>query len=146
MIRGIVGLVFVVLWSLKLLQKSVIQTNKFILQRDFLQFNISSLNLPLSRQYGLRVALPFCVRDASHERRRQFHQHFTYKFFVQVSFWQLWVWLWTNFCTKNAHKKRWWNWRQVSISSTFYVKNFRTNIVFYLLFGFVKKLVRKMCA
>jgi len=25
------------------------------------------------------------------------------------------VWLWTNYCTKNAREKCWWNWRQVAL-------------------------------
>ncbi len=47
-----------------------------------------------------------CVRVLVHERVceycRQSHQRLTYKFFVRMSFLQFRVWLWTNFCTKNA--------------------------------------------
>ncbi len=44
--------------------------------------------------------------------RCQFHQHFTYKFFIRTSFLQLFLvtfWLWQKICTKNARVKRWWN-------------------------------------
>ncbi len=41
---------------------------------------------------------------------------FTYKCFVQTSFWLLFLvtfWLWRKICTKNEHKKCWWNWPQI---------------------------------
>jgi len=37
--------------------------------------------------------------------RCQFHQQFTYKFFIRTSFWQLFLvtfWLWRKICTKNS--------------------------------------------
>jgi hypothetical protein len=36
--------------------------------------------------------------------------------------------LWTNFRTKNACEKRWWNWALPSISSTLYTRIFRTKV------------------
>jgi len=49
------------------------------------------------------------------EARCQFHQHFTWAFFIQKSFWQLFQFhvgrksCAKHFRTKNVHRKRWWN-------------------------------------
>jgi len=40
----------------------------------------------------------------------QFHQRFTYKFFVRTPFSLVTFCLVPKICTKNAHKKRWSNW------------------------------------
>jgi len=54
----------------------------------------------------------------------QFHQQFTCEYFIK-SFFLVAFWLWTNFRTKNARVKCWWNWHLESISSTFYPRVFR---------------------
>ncbi len=66
--------------------------------------------------------------------RVNFTQHFTRALFVRkrimqlslVTF-QLCNFLAPKFCTKNVCVKRWWNWQQMSISSTFYACLFWMN-------------------
>jgi hypothetical protein len=74
--------------------------NKFMEKQLLLSFRMVYWNNPLEKEVEEHS---WC----------QFHQHFkrTYKSLFS-SFSLLWVWLWTNFCTKNAHLKCWWNWRQ----------------------------------
>ncbi len=56
--------------------------------------------------------------------RCQFHQRFTYKFLVQMSFRQHRVWLWTHFCTKYELKyvdeidSRCWIWQPFVVRPT----------------------------
>jgi hypothetical protein len=44
--------------------------------------------------------------------RCQFHQRFTYEFFVRTSFFYVHVTRENNVRTKNSYVKRWWNWHQ----------------------------------
>jgi len=78
-------------------------------------------------QRCLNEKLSFCmtfhhiikVATISKSCRCQFHQHFTYKFFVRTSFRQLFfTYMWleescqNNFRTKNSYVKCWWNSQQ----------------------------------
>jgi len=73
--------------------------------------------------------------ETASDNRCQIHQHFISSFFV----WKCFVLLFSsnvlapeflaqNFHTKYARIKCWWNWRQVSISSTFSKQLLRTNV------------------
>jgi len=52
--------------------------------------------------------------------RCQFHQHFFAHVFCTKDFFLLTFWLCMNFRKKSTCIKRWWNWHQESISSTFF--------------------------
>ncbi len=75
----------------------------------------------------------------------QFHQHFTYEFFVRTSsFRQLFLRTYVHMYVKKScrnnvrtnflYVKWWWNWHLPSISSTFYARVFRTKVTFWQLF------------
>jgi len=61
---------------------------------------------------GLFCSQSLLFLDDSFDREScsQFHQCFTYKFFVRTSFSLVTFGLAPKMRTKNAHKKRWWNW------------------------------------
>ncbi len=64
---------------------------------------------------GLRLQQPDVERNG--HPGVNFINIFTYKFFLQTSFWQLFLvtfWLWQKIYTKKSRVKRWWNRRQCS--------------------------------
>ncbi len=98
-------------WSFSKLWKS----NKFAI-RGFANFNSDEYQVSISSTF---YAQPFCMKVFFECRWNclgvNFVNIFTYKFFVQTSFRQLFLikfWLWWKIRTKNARVKRWWNRRQ----------------------------------
>jgi len=98
--------------------------NKLILEHILQFIN----NVVVFFYWYLIITNPYFVLFLLHitsESRCQFHQRFTRKFFVRISPQSLNITrksCQNYICTKNSRIKCWWNWLQVSISSTFYFR------------------------